>query len=85
MKANSGKFFIGIGILLIIAGVMIYPYDDIIGIIGALFGAYNIFKGIRLLQGIQPMLIRKQQEREQAEKEELERKFKESNKKRNEK
>lgn len=81
MKTSSGKFFVGIGILLVIAGVIIWPDDNIIGIIGVIFGVYNVIKGIRLLQGIQPMIIRKQQERYQNEKKELEEKKKQANKK----
>lgn len=64
MKTSNGKFFTGIGILLVIAGMVIFPDDDIIGVIAVLIGAYNIVKGIRLLRGIQPLLIRKQQERQ---------------------
>lgn len=81
MKKSNGKFFVGIGILLVIAGIIIFPDDDIIGIIGVIFGLYNLIKGIRLLRGIQPLLIRKQQERYKNEKKELEDKFNESDKK----
>jgi len=66
LKTSNGKFFTIIGILLIIAGLIIFPDDGIIGVIGILLGAYNVIKGIRLLKGIQPILIRKQQERDQA-------------------
>lgn len=62
VKQSSWKFFVGIGILLLIAGAYVYPIDDIIGIIGLLFGSYNIYKGIRLARGKQPYLIRKQRE-----------------------
>lgn len=61
MKKSNGKFFVGIGILLIIAGIFIFPDDNIIGILGIVFGLYNLIKGVRLLKGIQPLLIRKQQ------------------------
>lgn len=64
VKTSNGKFFIGIGILLVIAGIVIFPDDDIIGVIAVLIGSYNVVKGIRLLRGIQPLLIRKQQERQ---------------------
>ena len=64
MKISNGKFFIGIGILLVIAGIIIFPDDDIIGVIAVLIGVYNVVKGIRLLRGIQPLLIRKQQEKQ---------------------
>lgn len=62
MKQSNWKFFVGVGILLIIAGAMVYSDDDIIGIIGILLGAYNIFKGIQLARGVQPYLIRKQKQ-----------------------
>jgi len=78
MKKNHGKFFIVIGLLLVIAGIIIYPDDNIIGVIGVGFGVYNVVKGIRLIRGIQPILIRKQQEKYRNEKKELEDKFKES-------
>lgn len=81
MKKSNGKFFVGIGILLVIAGIIIFPDDDIIGIIGIIFGLYNLIKGIRLLRGIQPLLIRKQQERYKNERKELEDKFNENDKK----
>ncbi|MEY8292248.1 hypothetical protein AAK882_06325 [Carnobacteriaceae bacterium 52-44] len=84
MKKSNGKFFVGIGILLIIAGVLIFSDDSIIGVIGIIFGLYNVVKGIRLLRGIQPLLIRKQQERYKDEEKELENKFDET-KRRNEK
>lgn len=70
MKKSNWKFFVGIGILLIIAGLMVFSDDDIIGIIGILLGSYNIFKGIQLARGVQPYLIRKQkQSLEETEKE----------------
>ena len=62
MKKSNWKFFVGVGILLIIAGLMVFPDDDIIGIIGILLGSYNIFKGIQLARGVQPYLVRKQKE-----------------------
>ena len=71
--------FVGIGILLIIAGIFIFPDDNIIGILGIVFGLYNLIKGVRLLKGIQPLLIRKQQKRYD-EREKLEDNFKDSNK-----
>ncbi len=71
MKKYDGKFFVGIGILLVIAGVLLIPDDQIIGIIGIIFGLYNLYKGIQLLRGIQPLLIRKQQERDKRIHEEL--------------
>jgi len=66
LKTSNGKFFTIVGILLIIAGLIIFPDDGIIGVIGILLGAYNVIKGIRLSRGIQPLLIRKQQERDQS-------------------
>lgn len=65
MKKNEGKFFAGIGVLLIIAGIFLLIDDPILGVLGIILGAYNIYKGVQLLRGIQPMLIRKQQERDQ--------------------
>ncbi|MDN6162235.1 MAG: hypothetical protein L0I79_05625 [Atopostipes sp.] len=62
VKQSSWKFFVGIGVLLIIAGGYLYPIDPIIGLIGLAFGGYNIYKGIRLARGKQPYLIRKQRE-----------------------
>lgn len=62
MRQSSWKFFVGIGILLIIAGAMVFADDDIIGVIGVVLGAYNVFKGIQLARGVQPYLIRKQKE-----------------------
>lgn len=79
MKTSSWKFFVGIGLLLFIAGIIIFPNDGIIGIIGLLFGIYNLIKGIRLKQGIQPLLIRKQQEQKEKEKDELKNKMNQSN------
>lgn len=79
MKKSNGKFFVGIGILLIIAGIFIFPDDNIIGILGIVFGLYNLIKGVRLLKGIQPLLIRIQQKRYD-EREKLEDNFKDSNK-----
>lgn len=64
MKKREGKFFVGIGVLLIIAGIFLLFDDPILGAIGIIFGVYNIFKGVQLLRGIQPMIIRKQQERD---------------------
>ena len=81
MKKSNGKYFVGIGVLLIIAGILIFSDDGVIGIIGIIFGLYNFIKGIRLLRGIQPMLIRKQQKRYDHDKEELRDKFEEANKK----
>lgn len=65
MKKHEGKFFAGIGVLLIIAGIFLLIDDPILGVLGIILGVYNIYKGVQLLRGIQPMLIRKQQERDQ--------------------
>lgn len=81
VKKNSWKFFVGIGILLVIAGAYVYPLDKIVGIIGISFGAYNIFKGIRLARGVQPYLIRKQRESLEKEKKELRDQIDQSSKK----
>lgn len=62
VKQSSWKFFVIIGILLIVTGGYVFPIDKIIGIIGLLFGVYNIYKGLRLSKGKQPYLIRKQKE-----------------------
>lgn len=80
MKKINENYFIVIGALLIIAGFLIFPDDDIIGIIGVLFGSYNMFKGLRLKRGIKPILVRKQEEKRKKEAEELESKFNEDNK-----
>lgn len=80
MKKINENYFIVIGALLIIAGFLIFPDDDIIGIIGVLFGSYNMFKGLRLRRGIKPILVRKQEEKRKKEAEELENKFNEDNK-----
>lgn len=81
MKTRNGKFFIGIGILLVLAGILIFPDDDIIGILGVFLGAYNVVKGIRLLRGIQPMLIRKQQVKKRQEEKEMNDQMNEAEKK----
>lgn len=62
MRQNSWKFFVGIGVLLVLSGAYVYPFDGIVGVIGLLFGVYNIYKGIQLARGKQPYLIRKQEE-----------------------
>lgn len=79
MKTSNWKFFVGVGLLLIIAGMIIFPNDGIIGVIGILLGAYNLIKGIRLKRGIQPLLIRKQQEQQQKIKDEVKAKMDQSN------
>ena len=78
MKQSSWKFFVGIGILLVIAGAYVYPLDDIVGIVGILFGVYNIYKGIQLSRGKQPYFIRKQKESLQRNEEELQKKLRDS-------
>lgn len=80
VKKSSWKFFVGIGILLIITGIMVFPDDDIIGVIGVLLGSYNVFKGIRLAKGVQPYLIRKQKESLENTEKELREKLNDSNK-----
>lgn len=60
MKKSSGNFFIIIGVLLIIAGVSLYSYDLLLSFIGVILGAYNMFKGIRMTRGIQPLVYRRQ-------------------------
>lgn len=80
MKQSSWKFFVGIGILLVIAGVMVYADDDIIGVIGVLLGSYNVFKGIQLARGVQPYLIRKQKESLEETEKELREKLNDSKK-----
>ncbi len=80
MKQSSWKFFVGIGVLLVIAGVMVYADDDIIGVIGVLLGSYNVFKGIQLARGVQPYLIRKQKESLEETEKELREKLNDSKK-----
>lgn len=80
VKQSNWKFFVGIGVLLIIAGIMVFPDDDIIGVIGVLLGTYNIFKGVRLNKGVQPLLIRKQKESLENKDKELKEKLKDSEK-----
>lgn len=80
MKESSWKFFVGVGILLIIAGAYVYPLDDIIGLIGMLLGGYNIYKGIRLGRGKQPYLIRKQRETVEKHDQELQEQLNQNNK-----
>jgi len=75
LKTSNGKFFTIIGILLVIAGLIIFPDDGIIGVIGILLGSYNVIKGVRLSKGIQPLIIRKQQEREQSTEDEVRKKI----------
>lgn len=77
---KNWKFFVGIGFLLIIAGIMVFPDDDIIGVIGVLLGSYNIFKGIQLARGVQPYLIRKQKESLEETEKELREKLNDSKK-----
>ena len=81
VRQSSWKFFVGIGILLIIAGAYVFPIDEVIGIIGLLFGAYNIYKGVRLRRGKQPYLVRKQRESLEKEEKDLQDKINESSKK----
>ncbi len=81
VKQSNWKFFVGIGILLVLMGIIVFPDDDIIGVIGILLGSYNIFKGIQLARGVQPFLIRKQEESLKNRDEELKKKIKDSNKK----
>ncbi len=85
MNRKNWKFFLIIGILIIIAGFIIYPNDPIIGILGTVMGAYNVFKGIRLKRGIQPKIIREYQKREKDARQEVESKMKRTNRNRNKK
>lgn len=79
MNRKNWKFFLIIGVLLVIAGFVVYPNDPIIGILGTVMGVYNIFRGVRLKRGIQPMIIREQQKREQENKKELHNKMNQAN------
>lgn len=76
---RSTKFFIGIGIALIILGILLVPYDEFIGAIGILFGSYNLIKGIRLAKGIKPFLLRKQEEKYKQDDDELRGQLKDKN------
>lgn len=80
VKQSNWKFFVGIGLLLIITGFIVFPDDDIIGMIGVLLGSYNIFKGIRLSQGVQPFLIRKQKESQENQDKKMRKEIEESDK-----
>lgn len=81
MNQKNWKFFAGIGLLLVIAGIVIFPDDPIIGILAILLGVYNVVKGLRLKRGIQPLIIREQIKREQSLKDEVENKIGKTNKK----
>lgn len=83
MNRKNWKFFVGIGFLLVIAGIVVYPNDPIIGILAIILGIYNVVKGFRLYRGIQPLIIRKQQEREKQLKNEVQNKIDDANKNRN--
>lgn len=79
MKTSNWKFFVGIGILLTIVGAFVLPDDGLIGIIGIIIGVTNVIKGLRLYRGIQPLLMRKQEEREQELKDEVQEKINQAN------
>lgn len=81
MNKKDSKFFIIIGILLILVGIILIPDDEIIGIIGILFGSYNLFKGIQLARGVKPLVLRKQEENQKKIDDELKEKFDQSKRK----
>lgn len=62
---SNSKFFLIIGILLVIAGIILIPDDPFIGMIGIFLGMYNVIKGFQLMRGIQPLFLRKHKEHEQ--------------------
>lgn len=64
MKRSNSTFFIIIGLLLVLAGVILLQDDPFIASIGFLIGIYNLVKGIQLYRGVQPLIYRKQEERE---------------------
>lgn len=72
MKKSHGKFFIIIGLLLVVAGASLYSYDLILSIIGIILGVYNTIKGIRITRGIQPIVYRRQKKYQQEKDEALE-------------
>lgn len=79
MNRKNWKFFTVVGALLVIAGVIVWPNDPIIGILGVILGVYNVIKGIRLNRGIQPLIIREHQKRERELKEEVQNKMNDAN------
>lgn len=79
MNRKNWKFFTVVGALLFIAGVIVWPNDPIIGILGVILGVYNVIKGIRLNRGIQPLIIREHQKRERELKEEVQNKMNDAN------
>ena len=79
MNRKNWKFFTVVGALLVIAGVIIWPNDPIIGVLGVILGVYNVIKGIRLNRGIQPLIIREHQKRERELKEEVQNKMNDAN------
>lgn len=83
MRKSNWKFFVIIGVLLTLVGGIVFPDDGLIGMIGVIIGVSNIVKGLRLYRGIQPLVMRKQEERERAVKDEVQEKIKHANKNRN--
>lgn len=83
MNRKNWKFFLIIGALLILAGFVVYSNDPFIGILGTALGAYNVFKGIRLKRGIQPLIIREHQKRERENKKEVQNKMSDSKRNKN--
>ena len=79
MNRKNWKFFTVVGALLVIAGVIVWPNDPIIGILGVILGVYNVIKGIRLNRGIQPLIIREHKKRERELKEEVQNKMNDAN------
>lgn len=62
MEIKNWKIILGIGVLLIVLGFYVLTFDFFVGILAIGFGGWNTFKGIRIMKGHQPYLIRKYNE-----------------------
>jgi uncharacterized membrane protein len=64
MKPKQGKYLFIIGIILILAGLYLLTFDELVAGISLIFGLWTAIKGYRVSRGIQPYLVRKHQEKE---------------------
>lgn len=63
MEIKNWKLILGMGIILLLLGFYVLTFDRFVGLLAIGFGGWNIFKGIRIMKGHQPYLIRKYNER----------------------
>lgn len=71
MKSKQGKYLLIMGFVITVLALFVLRFDSAVGFFSLIIGLWTAFRGVRLITGHQPYLVKKQQEYHKLEEEEL--------------